>query len=128
MKALYKLIFFIFMMLPGYCFAIAPEQHLPEAQEERARALFYQIKCPVCAGQVIESSDTEAAYQLRKLIREKIAAGETDEEIKADLVKEYGEDILTSPGIDGSNISLWIMPLMFVLAGMWFIRKMTSSS
>jgi len=108
-------------------FALSPEQHLPEQQEQRARELFLQIKCPVCAGQVIESSDTQIAFQLRKLVREKIADGKSDEEIKSYLATEYGDDILNSPNFNFSNICLWVLPLIFVVCGVLFLRRITQN-
>ena len=80
MKVFYSL--FLLITTLQYCFALSPENHLPEPQEQRARELFLQINCPVCSGQVIESSDTKIAFQLRKLVREKIIEGKSNTEIK----------------------------------------------
>jgi cytochrome c-type biogenesis protein CcmH len=110
------------------CFALVPENHLPEPQEQRARELFLQIKCPVCLGQVIESSNTEISFQLRKLVREKIVEGKSDKEIKVYLVAEYGEDIINSPTSSLINYLLWILPVIFILVGVLIIRKFTKSS
>jgi len=118
-------IFFIVFLASLNSFALVPENHLPEQQEQRARELFLQIKCPVCAGQVIESSNTEISFQLRKLVREKIVAGKSDEEIKSYLVDEYGEDILNSPTSGLVNYLLWILPIIFILVGVFIIRKFT---
>ena len=117
------LILIIFLFFSAQSFALTPETHLPEPQEQRARELFLQIKCPVCAGQVIESSNTEIAFQLRKLVREKIAEGKSDEEIKSYLIAEYGEDILNSPNFNLANIWLWILPLIFMVGGVWLLRR-----
>lgn len=123
MKIFCSFAFAIFIFLSHNCLAISPEQHLSDPEEQRARELFLQIKCPVCAGQVIESSETEIAAQLRKLVREKISAGESDEKIKEDLVQEYGDDILNSQPISGKNILLWVLPLAFVVGGVLIVRK-----
>ena len=129
MKIYYNLptyfIFLITFFISLNSLALVPENHLPEPQEQRARELFLQIKCPVCAGQVIESSNTEISFQLRKLVREKIAAGKSDEEIKAYLVDEYGEDILNFSTSGLINYLLWILPIIFILAGALIIRKFT---
>ncbi|MES2677499.1 MAG: cytochrome c-type biogenesis protein [Pseudomonadota bacterium] len=118
----------VFLFFVCHSFALSPEAHLSEPEEQRARELFLQIKCPVCAGQVIESSNTEIAFQLRKLVREKIVEGKSDEEIKAYLITEYGEDILNSPNFNWANIWLWILPALFVVGGVWLLRKVTLSS
>ncbi len=116
-------IIFVLLFFPKYCLALVPENHLPDQQEQRARELFLQIKCPVCQGQVIESSNTEISFQLRKLVREKIIEGKSDKEIKAYLVAEYGEDILNSPKFNSTNSLLWILPLVFIIVGVLVIRK-----
>ncbi len=132
MKHFYKIFvsLFLFFVLQNAvlenAFALAPEQRLSDAQEQRARELFLQIKCPVCAGQVIESSSTEISFQLRKLVREKISQGQSDEEIKDYLVAEYGSDILNSP--TKSDFLLWILPLIFVVAGIFIVKKLTKIS
>jgi cytochrome c-type biogenesis protein CcmH len=104
-------------------FAFSPENHLPETQEKRARELFLQIKCPVCAGQVIESSNAEISLQLRNLVRQKIAEGKSDDEIKADLIKEYGEEILNYPTSNIARYLLWILPFIFIVVGVFVIKN-----
>lgn len=108
--------------------AFAPEDHLPEPQEQRAHNLFLQIKCPVCLGQVIESSDSEVAYQLRQLVRQEITAGKSDEEIKIDLVNKYGDDILNAPPLNSVTFLLWFLPIIFLLGGFFVIRKLLKKS
>ena len=121
-----SIIFLFFLLITKQSFALTPETHLPEPQEQRARELFLQIKCPVCAGQVIESSNTEISFELRKLVREKIVQGKSDEEIKTYLVAEYGEDILNSPNFNLKNICLWILPLIFMVGGVLLLKKVMS--
>lgn len=104
--------------------AFSPEEHLPEPQEKIARELFLQIKCPVCAGQVIESSDAPVSYELRKLVREKIKEGKNSDQIKAELVQIYGEEILVSEDLSKQNFLIWILPVLFLLAGVVFLRKL----
>ncbi len=109
------------------CQAFAPENYLPEAQEQRARELFMQIKCPICAGQTIDSSQTEVALQLKNLVRQKIAAGETDEQIKNELVEQYGENILNSPALNFDSFKIWFLPyflpLFFLILGLFMLLK-----
>jgi len=119
--------FVVFLSFVCNSFAFSPEAHISEPQEQRAHELFLQIKCPVCAGQVIESSGTEIAFQLRKLVREKIVEGKSDEEIKSYLVAQYGEDILNSPNFNLTNMWLWILPLIFMVGGAWLLRKIIKS-
>lgn len=108
------LIFFFSQVFFSTAFALSPETRLAdEAQEQRAMNLFLQVRCLVCQGQVIENSDTEFSFELRKIIRAKIFAGKTDDEIKSELTKEFGEDILTQPSMKNSGILLWLLPIIF---------------
>lgn len=111
----------LFLSLNSLVFA--SEEFLPEAQEKRANELFLQIKCLVCEGQVIESSNAEVAYELRKLVRDKIASGQSNEEIKNFLVKNYGEEILTKPPFNSQTALLWLLPVIFFIIGIGFFLK-----
>jgi len=94
-------------------FALSPEQHLPDQnQEDRAMKLFSQIKCLVCEGQSIEGSSTEFSYEMRKLVRAKISAGKNDNEVRAELVREFGDSVLLS---SDKNIALWVLPFVFMI-------------
>ena len=109
----YLFLFLIFFSINAN--ALSPEARLTdETQENRAMNLFLEVRCLVCQGQVIESSDTEFSFQMRKLIRTKISQGKSDEEIKADLVNEFGENILIKPNLK-SQFLLWFLPLIFAI-------------
>ena len=106
----------LFTLFSFNALALSPEPHLAdESQEQRARELFLVIRCLVCEGQVIESSNTKFSFEMRKLIRKKIKAGQSNEDIKSDLTQEFGEDILTSADFSQNNFMLWILPLFFAL-------------
>lgn len=114
MKLLVQIITLLF--ISNNSFALAPENHLPdEAQEQRAMNLFLQVRCLICDGQVIENSNTEFSFEMRKLIREKIKDGKSDQEIKTDLIHQFGEDILTSAEFSKNNFVLWFLPILFAL-------------
>ncbi|MBP7710135.1 MAG: cytochrome c-type biogenesis protein CcmH [Rickettsiales bacterium] len=103
----------ISLLLPLTSYALVPEPRIPdEAKEQRAMHLFLEVRCLVCEGQVIESSNTEFSFEMRKLIRRKILEGKSDDEIRTELVREFGEDILT--GASGSGgLLLWFLPIVF---------------
>jgi cytochrome c-type biogenesis protein CcmH len=124
MKALF---FFIFFSVSA--FALSPENHLTnETQEQRAMKLFLQVRCLVCEGQVIESSETEFSFEMRKLIRKKISEGKSDEKIKEELVQEFGEDILLEPQYKNrSGLLLLILPIIFAITGAVFLMRTRSS-
>ena len=106
-----------FILFSLSAFALSPEARLPdESQEQRAMQLFLEVRCLICGGQVIENSNTEFSYEMRKLIRQKISSGLTNEEIKTELVKEFGEDILTSANQKISRFFLWCLPVLFMVS------------
>lgn len=119
------LITLLALLLPTSLHALSPETRLSdEAQERRAMNLFLQVRCLICAGQVIESSNTEFSSEMRKLIRGKISDGKNDEKIKAELVGEFGEDILAEPRFGAVGwVLLWCLPLAFAIAAILLAVK-----
>ena len=88
--------------------------------------LFLEVRCLVCQGQVIENSNTEFSFEMRKLIRQKISDGKNDEEIKSELIKEFGTDILVYSDFGKNNFLLWLLPIIFgisVPAYIFFRKK-----
>jgi cytochrome c-type biogenesis protein CcmH len=105
-------------------FALSPEPRLTdETQEQRARNLFLTVRCLVCEGQVIESSNTEFSFEMRQLIRKKISDGDSDEVIKQNLVKQFGDDILNEPTIKHGGFLLWLLPAIFLISAGFVIRR-----
>lgn len=89
----------------------------------RARALFVQTRCPVCAGQTIDESTTEMAAAMRGFIDAQIAAGASDQQIVEALRDKYGDAVLTRPAWHGYGLVAWAVPLvLMLLAGGWIWR------
>ncbi len=112
--------FFIFLMFGSICLksalALTPEAHLSdEKQEQRAINLFKEIRCISCGGQVIESSNSTFSAQMRELVRQEIADGVSDEQIKLQLREKFGDDILVSPPLTNHNIWLWLLPIILAV-------------
>ncbi len=104
--------------------ALAPEQRLEnDNDEKRAFNLFTEVKCLVCEAQTIDSSSSEFAYQLRQLIRQKILDHKNDQQIKAELIDEFGDDVINSSGLNQRNYLLWLLPALFVIIGLILIVK-----
>jgi cytochrome c-type biogenesis protein CcmH len=104
--------------------ALAPEERLAdEKQEQRAFNLFLQVKCLVCEAQTIDSSNSEFAYQLRKLIRKKIIENKTDEQIKIELIAEFNDEIVTDSKITNKNYLFWLLPILFASLGLFFLKR-----
>ncbi len=91
-------------------------------QEAEAKALMETIRCLVCQGQAIADSDAEMAGDMRSLIRTRIAAGESPEEIRAWLVARYGNWVTYDPPLEPVTWPLWAAPVLLVLAGLWLAR------
>lgn len=95
----------------------APDRPLPDAaQEARAKALFDDIRCVVCQHEAIADSPAGIAADMRQLVREEIAAGRTDAEVREDLVRRYGDFVLFKPPVRAGTWLLWFGPLAVLLA------------
>ena len=107
----------LFLML-GPAWAVQPDEMLADpALEARARALSDLIRCPVCQGENIDDSNAPIAHDLRLLVRERLLAGDTDQEVLDHIVARYGEFVLYKPRLGGGTLLLWFGPLVLVLAG-----------
>lgn len=87
------------------------------AQEARARALFKDVRCLVCQNESIDASNAELAQDLRAIVRQEVAQGRTDAEVRRFLTDRYGEYVLLKPRFSWANAALWLAPLLVVLAG-----------
>jgi cytochrome c-type biogenesis protein CcmH len=94
------------------------------AQEARVHELQRQLRCMVCQGQSIDESDAPLAQDLRRLVREQIATGKSNDEILAYLHARYGDFILMQPPVQPHTWLLWLIPLLVLGAGAavaWFV-------
>jgi cytochrome c-type biogenesis protein CcmH len=106
------------MAMPMAVHAVQPDEVLPDAGlEARARALSAQLRCMVCQNQSIDDSDADLARDLRLLVRERIVAGDSDEQVIDYLVERYGEFVLLKPRLTGRNIVLWATPIAVLVIG-----------
>ena len=85
--------------------------------EERAIGIDKSLICPVCPGETIDQSQVELAKQMRALVREKLAQGESEEEIRDFFVDRYGISVLAEPPKGGFNLMVWIVPPLALLGG-----------
>jgi cytochrome c-type biogenesis protein CcmH len=106
------------LALSGAAFAVQPDEVLDDpALEARARALSAELRCMVCQNQSIDDSDASLARDLRVLVRERIAAGDTDEQVLAYIVSRYGEFVLLKPRFSLRNALLWGTPAVLLVIG-----------
>ena len=85
--------------------------------EARAKALQRELRCVVCQGQSIDESNAPLAADMRRLIREQIQDGKSEDEIKGFLVARYGTFVLMNPPVTGDTYFLWFGPVFLVLLG-----------
>lgn len=95
----------------------APESLANPVQEAHARVLQKEFRCLVCQGESIDESGAPLAADLRRLIREHIARGETDAQIRQYLVARYGKFILMNPPVEPDTYGLWFAPLAVLVLG-----------
>ena len=99
--------------------AVDPREMLPDpVQETRARAISQGLRCLVCQNESIDESDADLAKDLRLLIRRRIVAGDSDQEVVDYVVQRYGDFVLLRPPFKGATAILWLGPLLFAAAGM----------
>ncbi len=97
-------------------FAVAVDEKPLEdpAMEAVARSLMKELRCVVCQNQSIEDSNADIARDLRQIVRERIAMGDTPENVKAYLVDRYGDYVLLEPPFKRSTYFLWGSPFIFL--------------
>jgi cytochrome c-type biogenesis protein CcmH len=99
--------------------AADPAERLADpAKEARAREIFREVRCLVCQNESIDDSQAELAADLRKLVRDEIAAGRTDAQVRGYLVSRYGEFVLLKPAVSWGNAALWGAPALVVVGGL----------
>jgi len=109
---------FACLMLLTPAQAVEPGEALADpALEARARDLSTDLRCLVCQNQSIDDSHAPLAKDLRLLVRERLAAGDSDEQVRNYLVQRYGDFVLLKPPLRIGTLLLWGAPLMVLLAG-----------
>jgi cytochrome c-type biogenesis protein CcmH len=93
------------------------------AKEAEARRLMETLRCLVCQGQSIADSDADMAGDMRALIRRRIEAGESSEQIRRWLVERYGNWVTYDPPLEPVTWPLLLAPLLFLAGGVWLARK-----
>lgn len=105
--------------LLGPALAVRPDEMLADpALEARARAISAGLRCLVCQNQSIDDSDADLAHDLRVIVRERLTAGDSDDQVRSFLVARYGEFVLLNPVIAPHTFLLWAAgPLALVIGG-----------
>lgn len=94
-----------------------------DAQELRARDVGRKLRCVVCQNQSIEESDAQLARDMRVVVRERMADGQSDAEIIDYMRERYGDYVLLKPPVQTNTYALWFLPLVLVLGMLfWLVR------
>ncbi len=89
--------------------------------EDRVASLGAAIKCPVCQGEAILDSPSPTAKAMLEVVEEKVAAGESDQQIVAYFQGRFGDGIYLDPPFAGRTLLVWLIPLFAVAGGVWMI-------
>jgi cytochrome c-type biogenesis protein CcmH len=116
------------VLLPSPCWAVQPDEILADpALEARARALSRDLRCMVCQNQSIDDSEAPLARDLRLLVRERLQAGDGDNQVIDYLVKRYGDFVLLKPRFSAHTALLWLGPASVLVGGaaalLWSARR-----
>ena len=116
MRAFFFAVLVIF--IPFVSYSVEPNEVLGDPTlEERARNISKDLRCLVCQNESIDDSSASLAKDLRILVRERLVAGDSDDEVLNFIVDRYGEFALLNPRSDGFNLILWLSgPLMLTIA------------
>ncbi|MGE0741053.1 MAG: cytochrome c-type biogenesis protein [Hyphomonadaceae bacterium] len=107
------------MSLAALLLAIAAPAALGDpAQEARAQALEREIRCVQCENEPIAQSTADIAADMRRLVRERVAAGDSDTEIRTFFRTRYGDFVLFRPPVDGRTYALWAAPFLLLAGGL----------
>jgi cytochrome c-type biogenesis protein CcmH len=98
--------------------AIAPTMPASSNLDDETMRVAQSLYCPVCPGVPLDVCETQACQQWRALIRDKLAAGETPEQIQQYFVSQYGERVLGAPTPQGFNLTIYLAPLAAIVIGL----------
>ena len=113
--------------------AVDPSEILPNPVDEaRARDIGKNLRCLVCQNQSIDDSDAQLARDLRLLVRDRIKAGDSDNDVIAYVVSRYGDFVLLKPPLKAATVALWLGPAAIALGAAFavfaFFRRRAKSS
>ena len=133
MRKLFAISFVLMVALAApAAHAVQPDEIMSDpAKESRARELSRELRCMVCQNQSIDDSDAPLARDLRLLVRERIASGDSDSQVIDFLVARYGEFVLLKPRFNSHTLLLWLLPPLALAGGgfaLWANMRRRSGS
>ena len=132
MKRMLATAFVLVLIGCSSAYAVQPDEIMSDpTKEARARNLSRELRCMVCQNQSIDDSEAPLARDLRLLVRERIAVGDSDSQVIDFLVARYGEFVLLKPRFERQTWLLWLLtPLAFAGGGLalWMRRRRAKSA
>ena len=108
----------LFLLISTRALAVEPSEMLPDsALEARARALSRELRCVVCQNQSVDDSAAEVAHDIRRAVRERLVAGDSDRQVLAYMTQRYGDYVLLDPPLKSSTLVLWLGAPLVLLVG-----------
>ena len=114
---MFKILVLLFICWAGLTSAVEPDEVMYDNRlEERARMISQGLRCLQCRNESIDESNAAIAKDLRILVRERLAAGDSNKEVMDFIISRYGEYVSLQPNIQGINFILWLFgPILFVI-------------
>ena len=113
-----KYILLLLLLLSSPAFAVQPDEMLKDpGLEARARTISHGLRCLVCQGEDIDESNAGLAADIRKLVRERLLAGDSNEAVMNFLHDRYGDYVLMQPPLRPATLLLWAAPALVLLLG-----------
>ena len=130
MRALAVLLVALLLCLPAL--AVEPSEMLKDpVLEARAREIGRALRCVVCQNQSIDDSTAEVAHDMRRAVRERLAAGDSDAQVMDFMVARYGDYVLLKPPFKTRTLALWFSTpavLLLSVIGLWFAARRRSAA
>jgi cytochrome c-type biogenesis protein CcmH len=124
MRFLFAMMLFLTALMTAPAYAVRPDEMLPNpGLEARAREVGQELRCLVCRNQSIDDSDADLAHDLRVLVRDRIKAGDSNDQVIAFIRARYGDFVLLRPPFETGTLLLWGGPLLIVLLGAFGIHR-----
>lgn len=115
-----KLLLALMLTVAGPAFAVQPDEISGRPAELCARGISAVLRCPVCQAENIDESNADLSRDLRLLVRERLVAGDSDQQVVDYIVARYGEYVLFKPLATGGNLLLyWAGPALLLAGGAW---------
>ena len=125
MRALIAACFAVVMLHAGLSEAQELSQAPVENVDARTEAISKTLRCVVCQNQSIYDSNAPLAEDMRRLVRKRVEAGDSDDETREYLRARYGDYVLMSPPLQMNTLLLWVGPfLLILLGGVWFLMRL----